>query len=67
MRYDAWYMPIKYWSKVKETANPSNTLSKLKQDPKYLFKNLYKRLSDFPLGDRISEQDENLAKQQENY
>lgn len=40
-RYDAWYMPRKYWSKVKDTADRSSKLHKLRTDPKHLYKTLY--------------------------
>jgi hypothetical protein len=47
-RYDAWYMPRKYWSRVKETTNRTSTLQRLRTDPKYLYKTLYDGGSEFP-------------------
>ena len=49
-RYDSWYMPIKLWSKIKDNNNRSNTLVTLKNDPQYLFKNLYKNINGCPPG-----------------
>jgi hypothetical protein len=66
-RYDAWYMPRKYWSKIKEKFNQTSTLQKLKTDPRYLYKNLYEGTCEFPLDDQASPKDQAFMQQLETF